>query len=189
MTHLLRFVAALVRWLRRSPAEREAEIIYLRQQLVVLKHSAPGRPKLRATDRLIFVCLYRLFPCLLDASIILSQRPSCDGTEPAFACFGGGSHVGRWADPLCLPISGALFGASVERTLCGVHRASTASCLCSASRSPNRPWLSTWFGDMVHHRRAGKPSSAITPPHCRHRHVCRADHRFRAALWISRRPP
>jgi hypothetical protein len=31
MTHLLRFVAALVRWLHRSPAEREAEIVYLRQ--------------------------------------------------------------------------------------------------------------------------------------------------------------
>jgi hypothetical protein len=74
MTHLLRFVAALVRWLRRSPAEREAEIIYLRQQLVVLKRSAPGRPKLRATDRLIFVCLYRLFPCLLDASIIFKPE-------------------------------------------------------------------------------------------------------------------
>ena len=43
MTHVLRFVAALVRWLRRSPAEREAEIVYLRQQLIVLKRAAPAR--------------------------------------------------------------------------------------------------------------------------------------------------
>jgi hypothetical protein len=45
MTHLLRFVAALVRWLRRSPAEREAEIVYLRRQLIVLNarhRPAPG---------------------------------------------------------------------------------------------------------------------------------------------------
>ena len=70
MTRLLRFIAALVRWLRRSPAERVAEIVYFRQQLIVLKRSTPARPKLRATDRLIFVCLYRLFPSLLDASII-----------------------------------------------------------------------------------------------------------------------
>jgi hypothetical protein len=71
MTHLLRFVAAaLVRWLRRSPAEREAEIVYLRQQLIVLKRAALARPRLKTTDRLIFVCLYRLFPSLLDASIV-----------------------------------------------------------------------------------------------------------------------
>src|SRR5216684_5034150 len=74
MTHLLRFVGALVRWLRRSPAEREAEILYLRQQLIVLKRSAPARPRLKATDRLIFVCLYRLFPSLLDASIIFKPE-------------------------------------------------------------------------------------------------------------------
>ena len=70
MTHLLRFVAALIRWLRRSPLEREAEIVYLRQQLIVLKRTAPARPRLKATDRLIFLCLYRLFPSLLDASIV-----------------------------------------------------------------------------------------------------------------------
>jgi hypothetical protein len=45
MTHLLRFVAALVRWLHRSPAKREAEIVYLRRQLIVLNarhRPAPG---------------------------------------------------------------------------------------------------------------------------------------------------
>jgi transposase InsO family protein len=74
MTHLLRFVAALARWLRRSPAEREAEIVYLRRQLIVLKRTAPARPRLKATDRLIFVCLYRLFPSLLDASIVFKPE-------------------------------------------------------------------------------------------------------------------
>jgi transposase InsO family protein len=74
MTRLLRFFAALGRWLRRSPAEHEAEIVYLRQQLVVLKRTAPARPRLKATDRLIFVCLYCLFPSLLDASIIFKPE-------------------------------------------------------------------------------------------------------------------
>jgi hypothetical protein len=60
--------------LRRSPAEREAEIVYLRQQIVVLKRTAPARPRLKATDRLIFVCLYCLFPSLLDASIIFKPE-------------------------------------------------------------------------------------------------------------------
>src|SRR5215471_5817395 len=74
MTQLLKAIAALVRWLRRSSAEREAEIVYLRQQLIILKRTAPARPRLKATDRLIFVCLYRLFPSLIDASIIFKPE-------------------------------------------------------------------------------------------------------------------
>jgi hypothetical protein len=74
MAWLQRFVAALLAWLRRSPARREAEILYLRQQLVILKRSAPARPRLKVTDRLIFICLYRLFPSLLDASVIFQPE-------------------------------------------------------------------------------------------------------------------
>ena len=51
--------------MRHSPAEREAEIVYLRWQLIVLKRTVPARPRLKVTDRLMFVCLYRLFPSLL----------------------------------------------------------------------------------------------------------------------------
>jgi hypothetical protein len=75
MVHVLRFLAALLAWLRSSQARREAEILYLRQQLIVLKRSAPARPRLKATDRLIFVCLYWLFPSLIDASIVFQPEP------------------------------------------------------------------------------------------------------------------
>src|SRR5258707_5637446 len=74
MVHVLRFLAALLAWLRSSQARREAEILYLRQQLIVLKRSAPARPRLRAIDRLIFICLYRLFPSLIDASIVFNPE-------------------------------------------------------------------------------------------------------------------
>src|SRR3982074_543728 len=74
MAQVLRVMVALLTWWRRSPAQREAEILYLRQQLIVLKRSNPARPRLMATDRLIFVCLYRLFPSLLDASIIFKPE-------------------------------------------------------------------------------------------------------------------
>jgi len=70
MAWLQGFVAALLTWLRSSRARRETEILYLRQQLIVMKRTAPARPRLKATDRLIFVCLYRLFPSLLQSSII-----------------------------------------------------------------------------------------------------------------------
>jgi hypothetical protein len=39
-----------------------------------LKRAAPARPRLKATDRLILVCLYRLFPSLLDASLIFKPE-------------------------------------------------------------------------------------------------------------------
>jgi transposase InsO family protein len=74
MVQVLRFVAALLAWLRSSQARREAEILYLRQQLIVLRRSAPARPRLKSTDRLIFVCLYRLFPSLLASSIIFKPE-------------------------------------------------------------------------------------------------------------------
>jgi transposase InsO family protein len=74
MIRVLRFFVAPLAWLRNSLARRQAEILYLRQQLIVLKRSAPARPRLRATDRLIFVCLYRLFPSLIDASIVFQPE-------------------------------------------------------------------------------------------------------------------
>jgi hypothetical protein len=74
MVQVLGFFAALLAWLRNSQARRDAEILYLRQQLIVLKRAAPARPRLRATDRLIFICLYRLFPSLIDASIIFNPE-------------------------------------------------------------------------------------------------------------------
>jgi len=51
MAQVLRFVAVLLAWVRSSQARREAEILYLRQQLIVLKRTAPGRPKLKTIDR------------------------------------------------------------------------------------------------------------------------------------------
>ncbi len=58
----------------RSQAAREAEMAFLRQQLLVLKRSAPARLRLRNTDRLIFVWLYRLFPSLLGAAVIFKPE-------------------------------------------------------------------------------------------------------------------
>src|SRR5882757_3520963 len=74
MVRVLRFFAALLAWLRSSQARREAEVLYLRQQLIVLRRSAPARPRLKAIDRLIFVCLCRLFPSLIDASIVFKPE-------------------------------------------------------------------------------------------------------------------
>jgi hypothetical protein len=51
-------VAAVLSWMRGSCTSRDAEILFPRQQLLVLKRTAPEWLRLRNPDRLIFVWLY-----------------------------------------------------------------------------------------------------------------------------------
>ena len=53
---------------------REAEILVLRQQLLVLSRKSPKRVRLRNIDRLILVWLSRLFPSVLDAMVKLKPE-------------------------------------------------------------------------------------------------------------------
>ena len=57
--------------LLRSRATLEAEIWTLRQQINVLRRTAPKKLSFSAVDRLIFVGLYRLFPKVCDALAIV----------------------------------------------------------------------------------------------------------------------
>jgi len=57
-------------WFARR-ARLEAENLLLRQQLVVLRRKAPKRVRLWNIDRLLLVWLYRLYPSLLGAIIIV----------------------------------------------------------------------------------------------------------------------
>ena len=55
----------------RSRASLEAENLALRQQIIVLRRTAPKRLSFNGLDRLIFVGLYRLFPDLRDALAVV----------------------------------------------------------------------------------------------------------------------
>jgi hypothetical protein len=55
-------------------ARLEAENLLLRQQLIVLRRQHPKRVRLLNIDRLLFVWLYRLYPSLLDAIIIIQPE-------------------------------------------------------------------------------------------------------------------
>ena len=59
----------------KSRVSLEAENVVLRQQLLVLNRRSPARLRLRNIDRLVVVWLYRLFPSLLDAIIIVKPEP------------------------------------------------------------------------------------------------------------------
>src|SRR5258708_12241320 len=74
MLRVFALFSALLASMRGSRVSRDAEILFLRQQLLVLRRSAPARLRLRNSDRLIFVWLYRLFPSLLDAAVIFKPE-------------------------------------------------------------------------------------------------------------------
>src|SRR6188472_148130 len=60
----------LIRWmllgLFRSKTSLEAEILALRHQLNVLRRASPQRPVFSNFDRMVFICLYRITPRILD---------------------------------------------------------------------------------------------------------------------------
>ena len=68
----------LIRWMLLglfwSKTSREAEILALRHQLNVLRRASPRRPVFSNFDRMIFVCLYRIAPRILDALTIVEPE-------------------------------------------------------------------------------------------------------------------
>ena len=55
----------------RSRASLELELVALRHQLVVLRRQRPRRLRLHSADRLLWVCLYRVWPRVLDALVLV----------------------------------------------------------------------------------------------------------------------
>ena len=73
LAFLTRIVLAL-RSVLDGRASREAEILVLRQQLMVLGRKSRKRVRLRNIDRLILVWLYRIFPSVLDAIVVVKPE-------------------------------------------------------------------------------------------------------------------
>src|SRR5438132_12597850 len=66
-----RVIWSLLIGLFRSRATLEAENLVLRQQILVLRRTAPKRLSFNALDRLILVGLYRLFPDVRSALAVV----------------------------------------------------------------------------------------------------------------------
>src|SRR5216683_3783133 len=97
MRDLCRLIGWMVVDLIRSRVMLEAEIWTLRQQINVLRRTAPKKLSFCAVDRMIFVGLYRLFPKICDALAIV--KPLSAGIVPGSDPTGAGSRdavvVGR----------------------------------------------------------------------------------------------
>ncbi len=71
---MLKLIWWAVFGLFRSRASLEAEILTLRHQLNVLRRKSPKRVAFSNFDRLIFVCLYRIAPRVVDALTIVEPE-------------------------------------------------------------------------------------------------------------------
>src|SRR4051812_18672683 len=74
MRDLLNLIRSMLLGLFRSKRSLEAAILALRHQLNVLRRASLGRPVFSNFDRMIFVCLYRSAPRILDALTIVEPE-------------------------------------------------------------------------------------------------------------------
>jgi hypothetical protein len=106
----------------------EAENLVLRQQVIILSRKSRSRVRLRNIDRLILVWLYRFFPSILNAIILVKPRLLSGGIGAVSEPIG----VGNPADVVAAPRSNARSASSSDgrtrRTHCGERRGYTANC-------------------------------------------------------------
>ena len=75
----------------RSRAALEAEVLVLKQQIIVLRRGKPNRMSFLAVDRFILGWVCRLFPKAHGALAIVRPDTWFGGTVQASGCFGVGS--------------------------------------------------------------------------------------------------
>jgi hypothetical protein len=71
MVAILCALASIFEFRARSRASLELELIALRHQVTVLRRQRPGRPQLSSLDRLLWVWLYRVWPQVIDAMVLV----------------------------------------------------------------------------------------------------------------------
>src|SRR6266446_9611575 len=71
MITILSTLVSVLAFRLRSRASLEIELIALRHQVSVLRRQHPGRLRLFSTDRLLWVWLYRVWPQVLNAMVLV----------------------------------------------------------------------------------------------------------------------
>jgi transposase InsO family protein len=107
----------------RSRAALEAEIWTLRQQINVLRRTAPEKLSFSAIDRLIFVGLYRLFPKVCDALAIVKPDTIVRWHRAGFRSYWRWKSRPRGGRPTVpLEIRGLIREMSIANPLWGAPR-------------------------------------------------------------------
>src|ERR1039457_5529832 len=71
MITILSSIVSILSFRLRRRASLEIELIALRHQVSVLRRRHPGRLRLFSTDRLLWVWLYRVWPQVLNAMVLV----------------------------------------------------------------------------------------------------------------------
>ena len=71
MTTIVSALLSVLSFRFRSRASLELELVALRHQLAVLRRQRPGRLRILATDRLLWMWLYRIWPQALNAMVLV----------------------------------------------------------------------------------------------------------------------
>ena len=71
MGTILSAIVSIFAFRFRSRASLELKLIALQHQLAVLRRQRPGRPQLSSLDRLLWVWLYRIWPQIIDAMVLV----------------------------------------------------------------------------------------------------------------------
>jgi hypothetical protein len=67
-------VVSILAFRFRSRFALEIKLIAPQHQLAVPRRQRPGRPQLSSLDRLLWVLLYRIWPQIIDAMVLVKPR-------------------------------------------------------------------------------------------------------------------
>ena len=87
MLKLVRFIFSVVARRLRGRVVVELENLTLRHQLHVLRRQQPGRPRLFAIDRWLWVWLYRIWPRCLDTMVLVKPATVVQWHRQGFRLF------------------------------------------------------------------------------------------------------
>jgi hypothetical protein len=95
MVAILSAIVSIFEFRVRSRAPLELELIALRHQVTVLRRQHPGRPQLSSLDRVLWVWLYRVWPQVIDAMVLVKPTTVVQWHRKASAFIGGGDRAVR----------------------------------------------------------------------------------------------
>src|SRR5438067_12113401 len=95
MVAILSAVVSLFVFRFRSRAALELKLVAVQHQLAVLRRQRPGRPQLSSLDRILWVWLYRIWPQIIDAMVLVKPTTVVEWHRKGFRFYWSGDHVVR----------------------------------------------------------------------------------------------